>query len=54
MTSEYEKYREVAVEARKKALKILKETDGWNSVSTNVGEEVTLDWREGDVAGMNR
>ena len=38
----------------KKALKILKETDGWNSVSTNVGEEVTLDWREGDVAGMNR
>ena len=54
MSLDVEKYKKIAAEATKKAYELCQETEGWNQVSTNVGDEATLEWREGDVGGVVR
>ena len=54
MSFDIAKYRKIAAEATKKAYELCQETEGWNQVGTNVGDEASLEWREGDEGGMVR
>ena len=49
-----EKYGVVAADARDKAWSLCQTQDGWTGVSTNVGEDVVLEWRDGDTGGVVR